>query len=42
LIDAGHDLRLSWTPDRLVLYKSVLGHGPSRYDVVSEAAFGRA
>jgi len=42
LIDAGHDLRLSWTPDRLVLYKSVLGHGPSRYEVVSEAAFGGA
>jgi 2'-5' RNA ligase len=40
LIDAARDLRLSWTPDRLVLYKSVLGRGPSRYEIVSEASFG--
>ena len=39
LIDAASDLRLSWTPDRLVLYKSVLGHGPTRYEVLSEGFF---
>jgi 2'-5' RNA ligase len=36
LIEAARDLRLSWTPDRLVLYKSVMGRGPTRYEVVSE------
>jgi len=41
LIEAARDLRLSWTADRLVLYKSVLGHGPSRYEIVSEAPFAR-
>ncbi|HEY5488139.1 MAG TPA: RNA 2',3'-cyclic phosphodiesterase [Candidatus Limnocylindrales bacterium] len=41
LIEAARDLRLSWTADRLVVYKSVLGHGPSRYEVVSEALFAR-
>jgi 2'-5' RNA ligase len=39
LIDATRDLSVSWTADRLVLYKSVLGRGPSRYEVVSEAPF---
>jgi RNA 2',3'-cyclic 3'-phosphodiesterase len=37
LIDAARDLRLAWTADRLVLYKSVLGRGPTRYEVVAEA-----
>jgi RNA 2',3'-cyclic 3'-phosphodiesterase len=37
LIDAARDLRLTWTADRLVLYKSVLGRGPTRYEVVAEA-----
>jgi 2'-5' RNA ligase len=37
LIDAARDLRLAWTADRIVLYKSVLGRGPTRYEVVAEA-----
>lgn len=37
LIDAARDIRLAWTADRLVLYKSVLGRGPTRYEVVAEA-----
>jgi 2'-5' RNA ligase len=41
LIAAAQDLSLSWTSDRLVLYKSVQGRGPSRYEAISEAAFGR-
>ena len=41
LIEAARDLRLSWTPDRLVLYKSVMGRGPTRYEVVSEGLLAR-
>ncbi len=37
LVEAARDLRLAWTADRIVLYKSVLGRGPTRYEVVSEA-----
>lgn len=39
LIEAARDLRLSWTADRLVLYRSVVGRSPTRYEVVSEAVF---
>ena len=37
LSELAGDVRLVWQADRLVLYKSILGHGPARYDVVSEA-----
>jgi 2'-5' RNA ligase len=37
LIRASSDLRLAWKADRLVLYKSVLGRGPTWYEVVAEA-----
>jgi 2'-5' RNA ligase len=37
LVEAARDIRLAWTADRIVLYKSVLGRGPTRYEVVSEA-----
>ena len=38
LIDLARDVRLEWQADRIVLYKSHLGHGPARYEVVAEAA----
>jgi RNA 2',3'-cyclic 3'-phosphodiesterase len=38
LADAADRIRLGWPADRLVLYKSVLGRGPARYEVVAEAA----
>jgi 2'-5' RNA ligase len=38
LIERARDLRLDWQADSLVLYKSNLGHGPTHYEVVSEAA----
>jgi 2'-5' RNA ligase len=34
------DVRLSWQADRLVLYKSVMGHGPTRYEALAEAPLG--
>lgn len=37
LVEVARDVRLSWQADRIVLYKSVLGRGPTRYQVVSEA-----
>jgi len=37
LEEAARDLNLSWTADRLVLYKSILGRGPTRYEAVAEA-----
>jgi 2'-5' RNA ligase len=37
LVEVARDVRLSWQADRLVLYKSILGRGPTRYEVVSEA-----
>jgi 2'-5' RNA ligase len=39
LVEAARDVRLSWQADRVVLYKSVLGRGPTRYEVVSEVLF---
>jgi len=38
LIEAARDLDLRWTCDRLVLYKSLLGRGPARYQSLAEAA----
>jgi 2'-5' RNA ligase len=37
LEEAARDLRLSWGADRLVLYKSIVGRGPTRYEAVAEA-----
>jgi 2'-5' RNA ligase len=39
LIEAARGLNLAWRADRLILYKSHLGRGPARYEVVAEAAF---
>jgi 2'-5' RNA ligase len=40
LIAAASDLDLPFTVDRVILYRSHLGHGPARYEVVHEAGFG--
>jgi 2'-5' RNA ligase len=37
LVEVARDVMLSWQADRIVLYKSVLGRGPTRYEIVSEA-----
>jgi 2'-5' RNA ligase len=37
LEEAARDVRLSWRADRLVLYKSIVGRGPTRYEAVAEA-----
>lgn len=37
LVELAKDLRLTWQADRLVLYKSVLGRGPARYEALAEA-----
>jgi 2'-5' RNA ligase len=36
LIEAARDLELTWRADRFVLYKSLLGHGPARYQALAE------
>jgi 2'-5' RNA ligase len=41
LAELAADLRASWQGDRLVLYRSVLGRGPARYEAVHEASLGR-
>ena len=38
LVEAAADLRLSWQADRIVLYKSIVGRGPTRYEALSEAS----
>jgi 2'-5' RNA ligase len=40
LIELARDARLGWQADNLVLYRSHIGRGPSRYDAVAEAALG--
>jgi 2'-5' RNA ligase len=40
LIEAARDVRLSWQADRLILYKSHLGRGPTDYEIVAESNFG--
>jgi 2'-5' RNA ligase len=42
LIQAAADLRLAWQADRLILYKSVMGRGPTRYEALAEAPLGPA
>jgi 2'-5' RNA ligase len=37
LQELAREVQLSWQADRLVIYKSILGHGPARYEVVAEA-----
>jgi RNA 2',3'-cyclic 3'-phosphodiesterase len=39
LMEAARDVRLTWQADRLVLYKSLLGRGPARYEALAEAPF---
>ncbi|MGZ6268806.1 MAG: RNA 2',3'-cyclic phosphodiesterase [Candidatus Limnocylindrales bacterium] len=40
LMAVAADVRWSWQADLLVLYKSVMGHGPTRYEALAEAPFG--
>jgi RNA 2',3'-cyclic 3'-phosphodiesterase len=37
LTDAARDVRLTWRADRIVLYKSLLGHGPAHYEELAAA-----
>lgn len=39
LVELARDVELSWQADRLALYRSTLGRGPARYEVVAEAPF---
>jgi 2'-5' RNA ligase len=36
LAESAKDVRLTWQADRLVLYKSLLGRGPARYQALAE------
>ena len=37
LMELAQGLRLTWRADRLVLYRSILGRGPARYEAVAQA-----
>ena len=37
LVAAAADVQFGWQADRVVLYRSVLGRGPARYEAVAEA-----
>ena len=37
LVEVARDVRFTWQADRIVLYKSFVGHGPARYEVLAEA-----
>ena len=37
LAELARDVRFSWSADRIVLYRSIVGHGPTRYEVLAEA-----
>ena len=37
LVELGRDVSLSWLADRVVLYKSNLGHGPTHYEALAGA-----
>jgi 2'-5' RNA ligase len=39
LIEATADIELGWEADRLILYKSNLGHGPTHYEALATAVF---
>lgn len=38
LTEMARELRLSWQADRLTMYRSLRGHGPARYEVVTESS----
>ncbi|MGA3056861.1 MAG: RNA 2',3'-cyclic phosphodiesterase [Candidatus Limnocylindrales bacterium] len=40
LMEASRDLQLTWQADRLVLYRSIGGRGPARYEALAEALLG--
>ena len=40
LIEAARDVSFSWQADRLVLYKSNLGYGPTHYEALESALLG--
>jgi len=40
LMETAGDVRFTWQADRLVLYKSVVGHGPTRYEALAETPLG--
>jgi 2'-5' RNA ligase len=42
LQDGARDLDAAWTADRLVVYRSVLGHGPPQYEALAAARLGVA
>jgi 2'-5' RNA ligase len=37
LAEVAQGVSLEWRADRIVLYKSLLGHGPARYEVIASA-----
>jgi 2'-5' RNA ligase len=39
LMEAAKDLLLTWQADQLVLYRSILGRGPARYEALATAPF---
>jgi 2'-5' RNA ligase len=39
LIETAADIELGWEADRLILYKSNLGHGPTHYEALATAMF---
>jgi 2'-5' RNA ligase len=41
LEELARDVELSWSVDRMVLYKSLIGRGPTRYEALSEAKLTR-
>lgn len=40
LAELAEGLSFGWQVDRVMLYKSIQGHGPARYEVVAEALLG--
>jgi 2'-5' RNA ligase len=42
LTESAADLRLSWQADRIVLFRSLLGRGPVRYESLAEARLAPA
>jgi 2'-5' RNA ligase len=37
LAEVAEGVSLAWQADRIVLYRSLLGHGPARYEALSTA-----
>lgn len=42
LIELARDVRFGWEADRLILYKSHVGRGPTHYEALTEARLGRS